>query len=156
MNSMKYQKQTFKYGRLTAIVSLLYRSYLDPCLVVKRKFECILVLSFFSWVLLLLVKWHSMFDLSTRFSIRVKVELLMFFRTELMRRVKRYQFANHSCLLIKYEQDDRYDERKVSTHDKFVICLILYQICITFTIGSPTGGYVVLLICRLLKWDKLL
>ncbi|XP_046854786.1 thymidine kinase, cytosolic-like isoform X1 [Xenia sp. Carnegie-2017] len=38
--------------------------------------------------------------------------------TELMRRVKRYQFANHSCLLIKYEQDDRYDERKVSTHDK--------------------------------------
>ena len=39
--------------------------------------------------------------------------------TELVRRVKRYQIANHSCLLIKYDQDVRYDEdNRVSTHDQ--------------------------------------
>ena len=39
-------------------------------------------------------------------------------RTELVRRVKRYQIANHSCLLIKYDKDVRYDEDRVSTHDQ--------------------------------------
>ncbi|XP_028395628.1 thymidine kinase, cytosolic-like [Dendronephthya gigantea] len=38
--------------------------------------------------------------------------------TELVRRVKRYQIANHSCLLIKYDKDVRYDEDRVSTHDQ--------------------------------------
>lgn len=38
--------------------------------------------------------------------------------TELVRRIKRYQVANHSCLLIKYDKDIRYDEDRVATHDK--------------------------------------
>ena len=43
----------------------------------------------------------------------------LYFSTELVRRVKRYQIANHSCLLIKYDKDVRYDEdNRVSTHDQ--------------------------------------
>lgn len=39
--------------------------------------------------------------------------------TELMRKVKRYQFANKKCLVINYANDNRYsDENYVSTHDK--------------------------------------
>ncbi|XP_071960838.1 thymidine kinase, cytosolic-like [Antedon mediterranea] len=38
--------------------------------------------------------------------------------TELVRRIKRYQIANHSCLLIKYIKDDRYSSENISTHDR--------------------------------------
>jgi hypothetical protein len=41
-----------------------------------------------------------------------------YYSTELVRRVKRYQIANQSCLLIKYDKDVRYDEDRVSTHDQ--------------------------------------
>jgi thymidine kinase len=37
--------------------------------------------------------------------------------TELIRRLKRYQFANHRCLIIKYQRDTRYDKENISTHD---------------------------------------
>jgi len=38
--------------------------------------------------------------------------------TELLRRIKRYQVAAYSCLVIKYEHDKRYSEDGVSTHDR--------------------------------------
>ena len=34
-----------------------------------------------------------------------------------MRRIKRFQVANHACLMIKYSKDDRYDKSRISTHD---------------------------------------
>ncbi|XP_013785523.1 thymidine kinase, cytosolic-like isoform X2 [Limulus polyphemus] len=37
--------------------------------------------------------------------------------TELIRRLKRYEVANHSCLMIKYANDTRYSAEQVSTHD---------------------------------------
>ena len=46
-----------------------------------------------------------------------------------MRRLKRYQFANHRCLIVKYQRDNRYDEEQIATHDrqtmKAVACLSL-------------------------------
>lgn len=38
--------------------------------------------------------------------------------TELLRRIKRYQVANHPCMVIKYEKDNRYDTDGVATHDR--------------------------------------
>merc|ERR1719383_1276252 len=38
--------------------------------------------------------------------------------TELIRRLKRYQIANHKCLIVKYAKDDRYDKDGIATHDK--------------------------------------
>jgi len=38
--------------------------------------------------------------------------------TELIRRLKRYQIANHKCLIVKYAKDDRYDKEGIATHDK--------------------------------------
>lgn len=38
--------------------------------------------------------------------------------TELMRRMRRFQVANHSCLMIKYAGDDRYNDECISTHDR--------------------------------------
>ncbi|KAG1941737.1 thymidine kinase [Pimephales promelas] len=38
--------------------------------------------------------------------------------TELMRRVRRFQVAQYSCLLIKYAKDTRYSETGMATHDK--------------------------------------
>ncbi|XP_072044514.1 thymidine kinase, cytosolic-like [Amphiura filiformis] len=40
--------------------------------------------------------------------------------TELLRRIKRFQIANYTCLLIKYAKDTRYDENGVATHDRQV------------------------------------
>ncbi|KAK7118965.1 hypothetical protein R3I94_020970 [Phoxinus phoxinus] len=37
--------------------------------------------------------------------------------TELMRRVRRFQVAQYSCLLIKYAKDTRYSQTGMSTHD---------------------------------------
>jgi len=42
-----------------------------------------------------------------------------FFRTELMRRMKRYQIANYKCLVVKYAKDTRYDEEGIATHDRY-------------------------------------
>jgi len=41
--------------------------------------------------------------------------------TELLRRMRRYNVANRSCLLIKHANDTRYDEEQVSTHDKHMM-----------------------------------
>jgi len=38
--------------------------------------------------------------------------------TELIRRMKRYQIANYSCLVAKYDKDDRYDQDGIATHDR--------------------------------------
>ncbi|XP_065115308.1 thymidine kinase, cytosolic [Paramisgurnus dabryanus] len=37
--------------------------------------------------------------------------------TELMRRVRRFQVAQYSCLLIKYAKDTRYSDSGMATHD---------------------------------------
>lgn len=38
--------------------------------------------------------------------------------TELIRRLKRFQFAKHKCLIIKYHRDQRYTEKnEITTHD---------------------------------------
>ena len=37
--------------------------------------------------------------------------------TELLRRLRRCQFAMLRCLMIKYANDDRYDSDMFSTHD---------------------------------------
>ena len=41
-------------------------------------------------------------------------------RTELIRRIKRFQVANHACMMIKYSKDDRYDKAGIATHDLHV------------------------------------
>lgn len=38
--------------------------------------------------------------------------------TELLRRIKRYEVAAYSCLVIKYEHDKRYSDDGVATHDR--------------------------------------
>eukprot|EP01111_Echinosteliopsis_oligospora_P001232 TRINITY_DN1177_c0_g1_i1.p1 TRINITY_DN1177_c0_g1~~TRINITY_DN1177_c0_g1_i1.p1 ORF type:complete len:190 (-),score=39.83 TRINITY_DN1177_c0_g1_i1:336-905(-) len=38
--------------------------------------------------------------------------------TELLRRLRRFTFANKSCVVIKYKKDTRYSEDLLSTHDK--------------------------------------
>ena len=38
--------------------------------------------------------------------------------TELIRRLKRYQIARYSCLIVKYANDVRYDNESIATHDK--------------------------------------
>ena len=51
-----------------------------------------------------------------------------------MRRIKRYQVAAYSCLVIKYEHDKRYSEDGVSTHDRyfFMLTFLLKINCIFF------------------------
>ena len=41
--------------------------------------------------------------------------------TELLRKIKRYRVAEKTCLVIKYENDKRYSEKMMSTHDKQMI-----------------------------------
>jgi hypothetical protein len=41
--------------------------------------------------------------------------------TELLRRVRRYQFAHRKCFIIKYAADIRYSERMASTHDQIQV-----------------------------------
>jgi len=41
--------------------------------------------------------------------------------TELLRRIRRYNVANRSCLVVKYANDTRYDAEQVSTHDKHMM-----------------------------------
>ncbi|KAG5506140.1 hypothetical protein GH5_05823 [Leishmania sp. Ghana 2012 LV757] len=41
--------------------------------------------------------------------------------TELMRRVKREIHARHSCFVIKYSKDTRYDEHNVASHDQLML-----------------------------------
>ena len=37
--------------------------------------------------------------------------------TELLRKIKRYEFAEKKCIVIKYKNDCRYSEKCMSTHD---------------------------------------
>ncbi|XP_028829721.1 thymidine kinase, cytosolic [Denticeps clupeoides] len=38
--------------------------------------------------------------------------------TELMRRVRRFEVAQYSCLVVKYAKDTRYSEKGMATHDR--------------------------------------
>lgn len=38
--------------------------------------------------------------------------------SELLRRVKRYEFAKRRCLVVKYDKDTRYSKECVATHDR--------------------------------------
>ena len=38
--------------------------------------------------------------------------------TELLRLYRRHQIANQKCVLVKFEEDKRYDKNKVVTHDQ--------------------------------------
>uniref|UniRef100_A0A1B6M596 Thymidine kinase n=1 Tax=Graphocephala atropunctata TaxID=36148 RepID=A0A1B6M596_9HEMI len=38
--------------------------------------------------------------------------------TELIRRLKRYQFANYRCMIVRYAKDLRYSSTEVATHDR--------------------------------------
>ncbi len=38
--------------------------------------------------------------------------------TELIRRLKRYEIARYSCLIVKYAKDVRYDHESIATHDQ--------------------------------------
>ncbi|GAB9465848.1 hypothetical protein Gpo141_00003238 [Globisporangium polare] len=40
--------------------------------------------------------------------------------TELIRRVRRFAHAKLQCLVVKYKNDTRYSEEKLSTHDKML------------------------------------
>lgn len=44
--------------------------------------------------------------------------------TELIRRLRRYQIANHKCLIVKYANDLRYDSEAISTHDSQTLSAI--------------------------------
>jgi thymidine kinase len=41
--------------------------------------------------------------------------------TELMRRLKRYQIAKHSVMIIKYRRDTRYEANGIATHDRLTM-----------------------------------
>lgn len=53
--------------------------------------------------------------------------LLLFYSTELMRRVRRFQLAQYKCLVIKYAKDTRYSDIGMATHDKYVIRFLSVQ-----------------------------
>jgi len=44
--------------------------------------------------------------------------------TELMRRIKRFQIANHKCMVVKYAKDVRYNESALATHDKQTLAAV--------------------------------
>lgn len=37
--------------------------------------------------------------------------------TELIRRLKRYTFAQYRCLIVRYAKDNRYSEECIASHD---------------------------------------
>lgn len=45
--------------------------------------------------------------------------------TELIRRLKRYKFANYRCVIVRYEKDNRYAPDKVATHDQQTLPAVL-------------------------------
>lgn len=38
--------------------------------------------------------------------------------SELIRRIRRYTSAKRKCIIIKYNKDNRYDDERISTHDR--------------------------------------
>lgn len=44
--------------------------------------------------------------------------------TELIRRVKRYRFADYRCMLIRYANDNRYSNTDLATHDKQTVSAV--------------------------------
>ncbi len=51
--------------------------------------------------------------------------------TELIRRLKRYTFAQYRCLIIRYLNDNRYSDQCIATHDGQTLsatsCTNLYE-----------------------------
>ncbi|XP_077968351.1 thymidine kinase, cytosolic-like [Styela clava] len=56
--------------------------------------------------------------------------------TELMRRIQRYEYANHECLLIKYAKDSRYSDDSISTHDKRMLSAVKTKVLSEVSIPS--------------------
>ena len=52
------------------------------------------------------------------FIFKLLCQIKLYYSTELMRRMKRYQIANYKCLIVKYAKDVRYDKDGIATHDK--------------------------------------
>lgn len=70
--------------------------------------------------------------------------------TELIRRLKRYTFAQYRCLIVRYAKDNRYSEECIASHDGQTMsatsCINLYDI-IAFVdrfdvIGIDEGQFV--------------
>ena len=49
--------------------------------------------------------------------------------------MRRFQVANHSCLMIKYSKDNRYDKSSIATHDKLVITF-----CVPLVLSEPSSN----------------
>ena len=71
------------------------------------------------------IQFNTMYSMKVKLKVEIIVQnvytfivLNFFCRTELMRRMKRYQIANYNCLVIKYANDTRYDKEALATHDK--------------------------------------
>ncbi|XP_022080425.1 thymidine kinase, cytosolic-like [Acanthaster planci] len=62
--------------------------------------------------------------------------------TELLRRIKRFEIANYSCLVIKYAKDDRYDKEGVATHDRQVTKAVSTE-CLYDLLDSSTNHDVI-------------
>lgn len=70
--------------------------------------------------------------------------------TELMRRLKRYNFANYRCVIIRYENDNRYETDRIATHDRqslpAVLCRELKHLQLNYdnfdVIGIDEGQFV--------------
>ncbi|KAM9296769.1 thymidine kinase, cytosolic [Gastrophryne carolinensis] len=45
-------------------------------------------------------------------------------RTELMRRVRRFQIAQYKCMVIKYAKDTRYSKEQLATHDRHTMSAV--------------------------------
>ncbi|CAF0835478.1 unnamed protein product [Brachionus calyciflorus] len=51
--------------------------------------------------------------------------------TELIRRMRRYETANHKCMVIKYAKDNRYDDSDViATHDRNIYTANVKTTCL--------------------------
>lgn len=44
--------------------------------------------------------------------------------TELMRRVRRFQIAQYTCMVIKYAKDTRYSKEQLATHDRHTMSAV--------------------------------
>ena len=69
---------------------------------------------------IIFVKFSSKTNLCT-FSQLIMGPMFSGKTTELIRRLKRYQIARYECLIVKYADDVRYDDKGIATHDKQVL-----------------------------------
>lgn len=71
---------------------------------------------------------HNAFSLDIRKRGQIQVIFGPMFSgktTELIRRLKRYQFTNSRCLIVRYAKDDRYSTNEIATHDRQTLPALL-------------------------------